>query len=51
MASMTFPVFPEISRFGVVSGFPFFPFFPAPYGGRREKRENEREPDKPIGAH
>lgn len=51
MASLIFPGIPESSRFGAVSGFPFFPNFPAPYGGRREKRENGREPGKPQGAH
>jgi len=41
MASLTLPEIPKFSRFGAVSGFPFFPNFPAPYGGRREIRERD----------
>lgn len=48
MDRLTFPTIPEISRFGIVSGFPFFPFFPVPYGEGRENG-NGNGKTNPLG--
>lgn len=45
MAALILPDFPVSSRFGDFRGFPFFPNFPAPYGGGGKFGKRERDPN------